>query len=336
MRKGFTLIELLVVIAIIAILAAILFPVFAKAREKANQTTCLNNQRQISVAIMMYAQDHDEYLPNQKTVWGVIDVDRQILKCVTAGPAVQNAYGYNNGVSGVTLGDIADPVATFLTADAISSVFSHPNVAPNVVYSKLGVVERHAERANVSFVDGHVGAQKKTEIAITPPSWGATEQDVIKTFPLFSKRNNETGLKGFEFKVGANPITITALGRLYFSPNPGNPHTLGILRSSDKAVMCQATVSGTGTANKHKWVTLPSPVTLAANTDYFMMTHETNGDGDQWTDVQAITVTADITVLCGAYTSSGGFPPAGAVSRTSAGVKAYASPNFKYLKEQEF
>ena len=58
-KKGFTLIELLVVIAIIAILAAILFPVFARAREKARQTTCANNQRQIAAAIHMYAQDHD-------------------------------------------------------------------------------------------------------------------------------------------------------------------------------------------------------------------------------------------------------------------------------------
>lgn len=60
-RKGFTLIELLVVIAIIAILAAILFPVFAKAREKARQTSCLANVKQISPALMMYAQDYDEH-----------------------------------------------------------------------------------------------------------------------------------------------------------------------------------------------------------------------------------------------------------------------------------
>src|ERR1044072_5111146 len=62
-RKGFPLIELLVVIAIIAILAAILFPVFAKARAKARQTACLANMRQIGNALMMYAQDYDETLP---------------------------------------------------------------------------------------------------------------------------------------------------------------------------------------------------------------------------------------------------------------------------------
>ncbi len=63
MRRGFTLIELLVVIAIIAILAAILFPVFAKAREKARQSACLSNVKQITLAMLMYAQDYDEIVP---------------------------------------------------------------------------------------------------------------------------------------------------------------------------------------------------------------------------------------------------------------------------------
>jgi len=80
--KAFTLIELLVVIAIIAILAAILFPVFAQAREKARQTSCISNMKQILLACAMYTQDYDEKLvpswlpyPNQpdssQTIWTI-------------------------------------------------------------------------------------------------------------------------------------------------------------------------------------------------------------------------------------------------------------------------
>ena len=71
MRRGFTLIELLVVIAIIAILAAILFPVFAQAREKARQINCLSNCKQMGTAAVMYIQDYDETFPNaaRTTIW---------------------------------------------------------------------------------------------------------------------------------------------------------------------------------------------------------------------------------------------------------------------------
>ncbi len=67
--RGFTLIELLVVIAIIAILAAILFPVFARAREKARQSSCLSNVKQIMLAVQMYVQDYDELLPEGTSYW---------------------------------------------------------------------------------------------------------------------------------------------------------------------------------------------------------------------------------------------------------------------------
>ncbi len=63
MRRGFTLIELLVVIAIIAILAAILFPVFARAREKARQASCQSNMKQVALGVIMYCQDYDEKGP---------------------------------------------------------------------------------------------------------------------------------------------------------------------------------------------------------------------------------------------------------------------------------
>jgi prepilin-type N-terminal cleavage/methylation domain-containing protein/prepilin-type processing-associated H-X9-DG protein len=87
-REGFTLIELLVVIAIISILAAILFPVFAKAREKARQTKCTNNLKQIGTAIQMYAQDYDGVFCTYQSLAapvGEVFYSRRLFECGYAG-----------------------------------------------------------------------------------------------------------------------------------------------------------------------------------------------------------------------------------------------------------
>jgi prepilin-type N-terminal cleavage/methylation domain-containing protein/prepilin-type processing-associated H-X9-DG protein len=106
-RRGFTLIELLVVIAIIAILASILFPVFARAREKAREANCMSNQKQIGLAIHMYAADYDNLMPiaNADTVTygppGLKDVilpyckNTQIFRC----PSDKNQYFQTHGTS---------------------------------------------------------------------------------------------------------------------------------------------------------------------------------------------------------------------------------------------
>jgi prepilin-type N-terminal cleavage/methylation domain-containing protein/prepilin-type processing-associated H-X9-DG protein len=154
-RSGFTLIELLVVIAIIAILAAILFPVFAKAREKARQTTCLNNQRQLATAILMWAQDHDELLPAATEVWGAINLPKGVLVCPTAGAKVANGYVYNSLCDNLALGDITAPTAQLLTADGVH-VVSATQPAANAIYTPKDFDYRHGKGLIVGYADGHV------------------------------------------------------------------------------------------------------------------------------------------------------------------------------------
>jgi len=146
-RKGFTLIELLVVIAIIAILAAILFPVFAKAREKARQTTCTSNQKQFATAVMMYVQENEETMPG-KDMWSVVGLNGKILQCPTAGKKVANAYGYNVSLSNKKLGEIDGPETILLTADC--------NTDDNLLAIPNDVDLRHAGKAIGSYVDSHV------------------------------------------------------------------------------------------------------------------------------------------------------------------------------------
>ena len=123
-RFGFTLIELLFVIAIIAILAAILFPVFAQAREKARQTACLSNLKQVGLAATMYAQDYDETFPNTEFGGNIDDAHEyywgdmlypytknwQILQCSSADQKItfktgvttySQQWAYNYGINDI-------------------------------------------------------------------------------------------------------------------------------------------------------------------------------------------------------------------------------------------
>ncbi|MHB9134680.1 MAG: type II secretion system protein, partial [Armatimonadota bacterium] len=99
-QRGFTLIELLVVIAIIAILASILFPVFAKAREKARQTTCTSNVRQLATAVQMYNQDNQSRYPGKTWADAVLTYvgSQKIYFCPSDAGVDKSqpiSYGYN-------------------------------------------------------------------------------------------------------------------------------------------------------------------------------------------------------------------------------------------------
>jgi prepilin-type N-terminal cleavage/methylation domain-containing protein/prepilin-type processing-associated H-X9-DG protein len=160
-QKGFTLIELLVVIAIIAILAAILFPVFARAREKARQTTCTSNQRQIAASIQMYTQDHEESLPGTSSIWSDIKVEPGMLVCPTAGRQIPNGYVYNNRWAGVSLGDIISPSESLLTGDGIHAATQdtflyRATSNSNILYTRSDLSNRHGNGYILSYADGHV------------------------------------------------------------------------------------------------------------------------------------------------------------------------------------
>jgi len=180
MRRGFTLIELLVVIAIIAILAAILFPVFARAREKARQSSCASNVKQICVACLQYAQDYDEKLHlhrNEQSTYSWADLlqpyikNEQIFMCpsgsgggsyVGSSANVHTHYGWNWSQLGSStwarlLGDVTEPARTISYADSVSYVISYYDAS----YRPL---PRHNEGANCGFVDGHVKWHRLTEI----------------------------------------------------------------------------------------------------------------------------------------------------------------------------
>lgn len=189
-RHGFTLIELLVVIAIIAILAAILFPVFAKAREKARQSSCLSNVKQLCLGAMQYAQDYDEMFP--QNIWtAAADNNHTMNIWSQMAPYVKNTqiwlcpsrkthdpgYWMNYVMGGaVAMGAIQNPASTVLICEGSNWLdgYWHDqwNVAnwrsgPNSSHAedgRLQTITMHNDGLNFGYVDGHCKWSKPSGI----------------------------------------------------------------------------------------------------------------------------------------------------------------------------
>ena len=186
-RRGFTLIELLVVIAIIAILAAILFPVFAKAREKARQTTCASNLKQIALGNLMYANDYDErFMPfcGDSASWcksppgyfytaGYLQPyikNTQIWLCPSTtghncAPCCWETpygdYGYPcMTMSRQAMANITAPASVMMFIECANAPAT-PNGSCNFAGVRVDWVQaRHNGGANLAYSDGHVKWQK--------------------------------------------------------------------------------------------------------------------------------------------------------------------------------
>jgi len=185
MRQGFTLIELLVVIAIIAILAAILFPVFAKAREKARQSSCTSNLKQITLAALQYAQDYDEKMVPHYVItagWGAVyrpyDLlqpyvkSTQVWYCPSNPSVPYNIQRCNTGrihvpassICAVSMGQYKSAAEAALFFDEVAY-----KTCADIIYATPGIAGCtstctgpaapkfcHNDGCNLSFADGHV------------------------------------------------------------------------------------------------------------------------------------------------------------------------------------
>ena len=260
MRKGFTLIELLVVIAIIAILAAILFPVFGKAREKARQTNCLSNQRQIGIAAQMYCQDNNETLPGTAVFNGTVStladgntspwyaatpydtstdtllsswqanvsLSPAVLKCKDS--TLTTAYNFAGDLLGAALGSVnaSNQVDCLMTADANTTGFGGGGAILSPADIATGLHGSSPTTGFIgSFMDGHVAfitsaLNAAAEIANTAPVYTGA-------FPAYTA---ETTTRVTALPAGALNSILCQGAQAIFTYDGGNAGTAGLTGST--------------------------------------------------------------------------------------------------------
>ena len=195
-KRGFTLIELLVVIAIISILAAILFPVFARARENARRASCMSNIKNMGLAFMQYTQDYDERMPRTTTcgsatletgkpaggacstggnlhlwhhsVYPYVKspqayLDPSVNRDWDGSYAARIPFGFNLGLTGVALASILTPAETLVLADSDQTMASGNFYIIDAKSDGTNWSQpdpRHLDTFNMVYADGHAKAQK--------------------------------------------------------------------------------------------------------------------------------------------------------------------------------
>ncbi len=269
---GFTLIELLVVIAIIAILAAILFPVFARAREKARQTTCMNNQRQIIMSLSMYAQDHEETFPSASSVWRDINITTDSLYCPTNG---KKAYGYvyNSGLSNLAVGDVAAPDQMMATSDGTHTATLIPSITyDNVAYSLTDFAFRHSNKLIATYIDGHVGLTDKVG-ATGSVLWVSGDSSVTISGTQVTSWASTVG----SLKLNASDTTST----IDFTTLNGHPSIKIAPRASWGSAFCSPSMASLGINDFTVFVVyqLPDPPGTNPNGVYIW---NMNQQGSSW------------------------------------------------------
>lgn len=221
MRRAFTLLELLVVIAIVAILAAILFPVFAQAREKARSISCLSNQRQLGIGLGMYFQDNDETIfffghnvdrsranPGaplgaraDNRWWNQIlpytTNSRGLLVCPSDAGRTPNStdgkprsYVANRAVENLSLAQVEFPTMVIVVTEKGAGFDDSWFEPPKNLYDKSGfgrpvlAMDRHQGGFNAMFFDGHAKWLSRGAMLADPCGLPWSGVDLMRLYPI--------------------------------------------------------------------------------------------------------------------------------------------------------
>ena len=248
LRRAFTLIELLVVIAIIAILAAILFPVFARARENARRSSCQSNLKQIGLGMFQYTQDYDEKMPFARTgapnynSWaGNIQPyikSLQVFACPSntdnenrmgnripnVTPDIRVSYGINFEISdlayastGMSLANINEVATRIMVAERRGPNDSEPGVMwtdwDNNQFQNVGFAG-HLGTSNYLFADGHVKSLRPLQTVANGKSmWGGWKDSDANSASCATAAQNKQDSSDINCD-SSGPIAVRELGKL--------------------------------------------------------------------------------------------------------------------------